>query len=146
MTTKNGEELKTLYPITNNSENLFRSIFAKNNFAVENKINYLEKNYRTKCDFCSNLCDSMFCLKENYFLEENEEIENESLKQKDLLIICETCYTNENFPKDIDKEMFEVSNLGKLLYGIEGKEILHTLLLLYYYFILLRRNPISQKI
>ena len=109
MTSKSGEEIKTLYPITNNSENLFRSIFSKNSLSNEHKINYLEKNYRTKCDFCSNLCSN-----DLYSLKETTEI-------KDTLVICGNCYETENFPKDLSKEMFEISNINKLFCKIEGK-------------------------
>jgi hypothetical protein len=116
LTNNKGEELRTIYPITNNSENLFRSLFNKAALSNENKINYLEKNYRTKCDFCSNLCDELYSLKDNYC------IEGENSNLKGLLIICGTCFTNENFPNDLSKDMFERSDIGKLLYGIEGKK------------------------
>jgi hypothetical protein len=55
---------------------------------------------------------------ENYIINEKGNIINPN--QKDLMVICRNCYENENFPKDLKKEMFEISDIGKLLYGIEG--------------------------
>ena len=44
LTNKAGEEIRTLFPINNHPESLFRSFFNKNN-TVLNQVNFLTKNY-----------------------------------------------------------------------------------------------------
>ena len=56
LTDKSGDEIKTLFPINSTPEMLFRTIFNKNSQNILNTMNFLAKNYRPKCDFCSNLC------------------------------------------------------------------------------------------
>jgi hypothetical protein len=56
LTKKSGEEIKTLYPNNSTPEMLFRTIFNKNSQNVLHTMNFLAKNYRPKCDLCSNLC------------------------------------------------------------------------------------------
>lgn len=104
LTNKTGEEIKTLYPINNNPENLFRSIFNKNTLNSTNKMNFIAKNYRLKCDMCNKLCGI-----EWYLLnKDNHEIKN-------LFIVCENCFENNNIPKDLKKEDFEISNIYSIL-------------------------------
>jgi hypothetical protein len=102
--TKNGEEVKTVYPINNNPENLFRTIFNKNSLNVLNQMNFLSKNYRPKCDICSELCD----------------IEWYMLKNTNMLLICENCYEGKCFTKDLTKDDFEIANFFNIMNPAES--------------------------
>lgn len=111
-----GEELRNLYPINNNPENLFRSIFNKNTLNPDNKLNFITKNYRPKCDLCNKLCGF-----EWHMLKDTKEI-------KDSLFVCQSCYDNENIPKDLKKDDLELTNLHNII-ADPNKSILYTILI-----------------
>lgn len=113
LTTKTGEEIKTLYPINNNPENLFRSIFNKNALSPANKLNFIAKNYRPKCDLCNKLCGV-----EWYVLKNN------NLEKKDLLLICDTCFETGNIPKDLKADDFQITNIHGIVDPNESKNYL----------------------
>jgi hypothetical protein len=100
--TKNGEDLKTLYPINSNPENLFRTIFNKNSLSALNQVNFLAKNYRPKCDICSQLCNM------EWYMQKNQDV-------KSCLLICETCYESNSYPKDFTKDDFEIANFFNII-------------------------------
>jgi hypothetical protein len=100
--TKNGEEVKTVYPINNNPENLFRTIFNKNSLNMLNQMNFLSKNYRPKCDICSKLCDI------EWYMLKNCDVKN-------MLLICDKCYVGECFTKDFTKDDFELANFFNII-------------------------------
>lgn len=120
LTTKTGEEIKTLYPINNNPENLFRSIFNKSALNPTNKLNFIAKNYRPKCDLCNKLCGI------EWFM-----LNNNNQDTKDLLLICNTCFENRNIPKDLNIEDFVVSNIYSIVEPNESKNLF---LFIYYLF------------
>lgn len=109
-----GEELRTIYPITNTPENLFRSVFNKNSMSPLNQLNFLAKNYRPKCDMCSNLCGLDFYVHKD---------ENNNLF-KTVLLICEDCLKNSNFPKDLSSDNFEITNVLNIANLNRGKLVL----------------------
>lgn len=108
--TKEGEDLRTFYPINLNPETLFRSIFNKNSLSIINQMNFLAKNYRPKCDICSNLCDL------DWFMQRGDLNIN-----KDTLLICDRCYENDLFPKNLTKESFELANFFNVINPSESK-------------------------
>lgn len=102
------------------NRDLFRGgmILGKNSQDKKLKLDFLNKNYTTKCDFCCNLCIGyIYSLKEKYLDLNNEDENNSSPLRKDTIVICEKCFKNENFPKDINREMFQKTYLKKLLAG-----------------------------
>ena len=100
-------ETRTLYPINNHPESMFRSFFNKNSNMVNHQINFLTKNYRPKCDLCMNLCDlDWYITKESVIKNLNNNNNNNSS-----FLICENCYEKNLFPKDLKKEDFELSNI-----------------------------------
>ena len=99
-------ETRTLYPINNHPESMFRSFFNKNSNMVNHQINFLTKNYRPKCDLCMNLCDlDWYITKESAIKNLNNNNNNSSF------LICENCYEKNLFPKDLKKDDFELSNI-----------------------------------
>jgi hypothetical protein len=86
---------------------LFRSIFSKNSMCVTNQINFLAKNYRPKCDICSNLCGL------EWYVQNQVEISTEEdpfKKVKNSMLVCEKCFQGGNIPKGLTKEDFEIAN------------------------------------
>lgn len=120
-TNKQGEELRTLYPINSNPENLFRTIFDKNSINVIHQINFLAKNYRPKCDICSNLCNIDWYMQTSPPNTGLINKENNLSQLKDSLIICENCYEISNFPKGLTKEDFEMANFYNVINPNESK-------------------------
>ena len=99
-------ETRTLYPINNHPESMFRSFFNKNSNMVNHQINFLTKNYRPKCDLCMNLCDlDWYITKESAIKNLNNNNNNSSF------LICENCYEKNLFPNDLKKDDFELSNI-----------------------------------
>ena len=113
LTNKNGEEIRTLFPIHNHKENLYRRFFSENTNLINNQINFLTKHYRPKCDLCTNICEiDWYITKENNSIlnEENtfyKQIENKN----NMMLICENCYKKGDFPLGLSKEDFEMSNV-----------------------------------
>jgi hypothetical protein len=118
LTDKQGEELRTLYPINNTPEMLFRSIFNKNSLSVLNQMSFLAKNYRPKCDMCGNLCGM------DWFIHSSKELANtgdDLQKIRDSILICEGCYESRSFPKGVVKEDFEMANFFNIVNPSESK-------------------------
>ena len=108
LTNSNKEEIRTLYPIHNHKENLYRNFFSENQNLINNQINFLTKNYRPKCDLCTNLCEiDWYILKENY----SNEKDDKQQENKNMILICENCYEKGDFPLGLSKDDFELSNI-----------------------------------
>ena len=130
LTNKSGDEIKTLYPVTSTPEILFRSIFNKNSLSSLNQMNFLAKNYRPKCDVCSNLCGLDFYLQHlaeslsgNILNNIPSASEEENLsKVRDSLLICDDCYEQKNFPKGLSKDDFEMANFFNIVNPSESKK------------------------
>ena len=106
----NKEEIRTLYPIHNHKENLYRNFFSENKLLINNQINFLTKNYRPKCDLCTNLCDiDWYILRENHPSEIDDIYKQQ--ESKNMMLICENCYEKGDFPLGLSKEDFELSNV-----------------------------------
>lgn len=103
LTNKNGDEIKTLYPINTNPENLFRTIFNKNSLNVLNQMNFLAKNYRPKCDICLKLCNL------DWYMQKN------ASDNKDALLLCENCFDSAHYPRDLTKEDFLIANFFNIV-------------------------------
>ncbi len=111
-----------MYPINSTPESLFRTIFNKNSLNVVNQINFLAKNYRPKCDMCSNLCNMEWYMHSggsSASEEKNSTITFESVKE--ILLICENCYETDNFPKGVSKDNFESANFFNIISSSESK-------------------------
>ena len=113
LTDKNGQEIRSLFPINNNSDNLFRNTFNKNSMNLSSQLNYIGKNYRPKCDICSGICDF------EWFSEKINEKENNSNGVEGMILengvqkpilLCSKCYETERYPKELTKTDFEFSN------------------------------------
>jgi hypothetical protein len=121
MTNKQGEDIKKFYPISSTPEILFRSIFNKNSLNNLNQMNFLAKNYRPKCDMCSNLCgiDWYLNISINGISSTDTKInakEEDNLHHiRDSLLICEVCYDSANFPKGLKKDSFETANFFNIV-------------------------------
>ena len=120
LTNKSGEEMRTLFPINNHPESLFRSFFEKNSNTAVNQVNFLTKNYRPKCDLCGNLCELDWYItskdgKDPFDFNETNKENSSATEQKDILLICEECYDKGEFPKGLGKENFELSNVYNIL-------------------------------
>lgn len=76
-------------------------------------MNFLARNYRPKCDMCSNLCDIDW-----YMQTEGKTPEGYS---SDSLLICDQCMEKENFPQGLTKENFELANLFSIVNPSESK-------------------------
>ena len=110
LTNKNKEEIRTLYPIHNHKENLYRNFFSENQILINNQINFLTKNYRPKCDLCTNLCDiDWYILRENHPSEIDDIYKQQ--ESKNMMLICDNCYEKGDFPLGLSKEDFELSNV-----------------------------------
>ena len=110
LTNKNKEEIRTLYPIHNHKENLYRNFFSENQLLINNQINFLTKNYRPKCDLCTNLCDiDWYILRENHPSEIDDIYKQQ--ESKNMMLICDNCYEKGDFPLGLSKEDFELSNV-----------------------------------
>ena len=106
----NKEEIRTLYPIHNHKENLYRNFFSENKLLINNQINFLTKNYRPKCDLCTNLCDiDWYILRENHPSEIDDIYKQQ--ESKNMMLICDNCYEKGDFPLGLSKEDFELSNV-----------------------------------
>jgi hypothetical protein len=91
---------------------LFRSVFNKNSLSVLNQMNFLAKNYRPKCDICSNLCGM------DWYIQNNGDLihKDDPLSSvKDSILICEECFESGNYPKGITKEDFEMANFFNIV-------------------------------
>ncbi len=111
---KEREELKSLYPVTNSSEHLFRSLFnGKTGISPINQINFLAKNFRFKCDNCSNLCGLSFYLE--------GEKSNEIDYLKNTIVICENCYKNNDIINSIQKSSLILGNIYNVINPRESK-------------------------
>ncbi len=75
-----------------------------------NKLNFIAKNYRPKCDLCNKLCGN------EWFMLNNTPQEN-----KDILLLCQTCFEIGNIPKDLKKEDFQISNIFSIVDPAESK-------------------------
>ena len=125
LTNKAGEEIRTLFPINNHPESLFRSFFNKNN-TVLNQVNFLTKNYRPKCDLCEELCELDWYItnktngKKPFDFNDNSS-ENQipsilsNSNEDNILLICENCYEKNEFPNPLTKDDFELSNVFNIL-------------------------------
>ena len=125
LTNKAGEEIRTLFPINNHPESLFRSFFNKNN-TVLNQVNFLTKNYRPKCDLCEELCELDWYItnktngKKPFDFNDNSS-ENQipsilsNSNEDNILLICENCYEKKEFPNPLTKDDFELSNVFNIL-------------------------------
>ena len=109
--TKNKIEQRSLHPINNIPEHLFRSVFSKTNLSQLNHINFLSKNYRFECDNCSNLCGMFF-----YIEKKNNE---DFLKTN--LIICENCLKEGIDIKKYAKDDFTFTSIFYLINSSECK-------------------------
>ena len=142
MVTNNKKNVALLHPINKISNDIFNKFLDNLNnmekFSKENddseiyknfqKINFLSKNYRPKCDICGNFCMvNWYITKENFGKneEENESdaemgvsisIDENSLK-RDFFLICEECYNNKEIalPNNLKRENFELSSVYNLL-------------------------------
>jgi len=138
---KNGEEIRKVYPISNNPDNLFRTIFNKNSANVLNQLNFISKNYRPKCDMCSNLCDMEWYMQKvneammidnhisksansNGSFNGNGTINGQvaagsalgnGISSTKIFLACNTCYESDNFSKDLTKEDFEFANFFNII-------------------------------
>ena len=125
LTNKAGEEIRTLFPINNHPESLFRSFFNKNN-TVLNQVNFLTKNYRPKCDLCEELCELDWYItnktngKKPFDFNDNSS-ENQipsilsNSSEDNILLICENCYEKKEYPSPLTKDDFELSNVFNIL-------------------------------
>ena len=133
LTNKSGDELFTLYPINNHPENLFRSFFTENS-VVLNKINFLTKNYRPKCDLCSGLCELEFYVANTKLLDYQGDSKIPSIlnpNKQSIMLVCEKCFEKNEFPNGLTKEDFTLSNVFNILvpnekFHINLKERLET--------------------
>ena len=113
LTNKNGEEIRTLFPIHNYKENLYRRFFSENTNLINNQINFLTKHYRPKCDLCTNICEiDWYITKENNsILNEENTFYKQTENKNNMMLICENCYKKGDFPLGLSKEDFEMSNV-----------------------------------
>jgi hypothetical protein len=124
LTNKTGEEIRTLYPVNSHPENLFRSFFNKNTQNAMNQMNFLAKNYRPKCDMCSDLCDIDWYMQTKANSGSGKtltNIINNTNSVSDMLLICEGCYENSNFPQGLVKSDFEMANFFNVVNPSESK-------------------------
>jgi hypothetical protein len=122
LTDKQGEELRSLYPINNTPEMLFRNIFNKNSLSVLNQMSFLAKNYRPKCDICSSLCGIDWYIQAGKELVSNIPSEESVMTRlKDSVLVCESCYEKSEFPKGLTKEDFEIANFFNIVNPSESK-------------------------
>lgn len=105
ITNSKGEEIRTLYPYNNLPENIFKSFLVKNSNNPLNQINFLNKNYRPKCDICEELCDLDW-----YITKDSDQMINNSNEAKGLLI-CEKCYNSNKLPAGLTQNDFTNSNV-----------------------------------
>lgn len=144
--TNNKKNIATLYPINKISNKIFNNFIDNfknmNNSIEENpdlnlkkyqKINFLLKNYRPKCDVCKNFCTiNWYTTKENYLSSKNNEDEKEEIESsndlnvyinidekslnKDFFLICEECFLNNEIPlpNNLKREYFESSSIYNL--------------------------------
>ena len=142
--TNNKKQIATLYPINKISNKIFNNFIDNincNNIIDDNdnidikklqKINFLLKNYRPKCDLCSNFCTIDWYVTrgtiENIGISNdiNISINNNDEKniKKDFYLICEECYLNNeiSLPFNLKKENFELSSI----YNLFSKEKLNS--------------------
>ena len=97
------EDLKVVFPVNNIPENLFRTIFNKNSVSPINHMNFISKNYRFKCENCTNLCGLFF------YIDKGEE---DFLKSS--IIICENCFAKDEKFKE-KKEAFKHTTIFNIL-------------------------------
>ena len=149
--TDNKKHIATLYPINkipNKIFNNFIDIFDNisniidhnQNISIKKfqKINFLLKNYRPKCDVCHNFCTIDWYVtkdnKEDNNTNTNNDNKNENINasnnniddknlKKEFYLICEDCYLNNDIslPFDIKRENFELSSI----YNLFSKEKLN---------------------
>lgn len=122
LTDKQGEELRSLYPINSTPEMLFRNIFNKNSLSVLNQMSFLAKNYRPKCDICSSLCGIDWYIQVSKDLVSNVPSEESVMtKLKESVLVCESCYEKSELPKGLTKEDFEIANFFNIVNPSESK-------------------------
>ena len=147
--TNNKKTLATLYPINKISNKLFKDFIDnlknKNNDNCDNnensdknkkkyeKINFLLKNYRPKCDVCKNFCTiNWYTTKDHYLRAKNNEDEKEEIDSSndlnvsinidekslndDFFLVCEECFLNNEIPlpNNLKREYFEPSSIYNL--------------------------------
>lgn len=136
LTDKQGEEIRTLYPINATPESLFRTIFNKNSLNIVNQINFLAKNYRPKCDMCSKLCNMEWYMQiggSSTTLNEEKNIKNPFDTIKESLLLCEGCLESGNLPKGLSIENFELANFFNIVNPSESK-LKYNVKFFYYFF------------
>ena len=118
LTNKKNEDLQSIYPVSSNSEHLFRSIFNnKTGISPINQLNFLAKNFRFKCQNCSKLCGI------NFYIEKSSD--NDFLKNA--VIICEECYKGDSIIKSISKENLISASIYNVINPRESKYIYYNL-------------------
>lgn len=112
LTNKEEEEIKSMYPINNIPDSLFRNIFNKNNVSPVNHMNFIIKNYRFKCENCSKLCGLFF------YLEKQVEDFLRSSK-----VICEECFKIDKKTEKnrFNQDIFECTSIFHLLHSQDSK-------------------------
>ena len=147
--TKDKKNIATLYPINKISNKIFNELIDNlknvNKYIEENpkadlkkyeKINFLLKNYRPKCDICGNFCTMhWYSTKDQKNNDEEKEdidssndinvsinIDEKSLN-KEFNLICQDCYSNNDIPlpNNLKRENFEISSI----YNLFSKEKLN---------------------
>lgn len=109
LTNKVNQDLRSLYSISNTTDHLFRSIFnGKSGISPINQINFISRNYRFKCDTCSNLCGF------NIYIEDFKDNKDFDFL-KNSIVICEDCYSSDNKNSLVDKSKLISSNIYSVL-------------------------------
>ena len=148
---KDKKNFAILYPTNKISNKLFNKLIDNfknvNEYIEENpnpilkkfeKINFLLKNYRPKCDICGNFCTMHWYTTKEINQKNNDEekddidssndinvsinIDEKSLN-KEFNLICQECYSNNDIslPNNLKRENFELSSI----YNLFSKEKLN---------------------
>jgi len=90
---------------------------------LNSQLSFIFKNYRPKCDTCNEICDIEWRTQRLKELPTEMPYNGNTILKSTIkpLLICNKCYDNGFFPKDLTKNNFDFSNFYNVVSQISNE-------------------------